>query len=91
MAETPHRLGDMVEDYCTRCRLLTNHAIVSMIGSEVGKVHCLTCLFQHDYRHGKGGRRKKSEVQTLFDQVVSRLHKPPEKPGAPKKGSRRES
>ncbi len=32
------RLGDEIDDYCPRCKLLLNHAVASMVGSTVVKV-----------------------------------------------------
>lgn len=43
------RLGDTIDDYCIKCRRLTNHAIVSMMKSEVAKVRCRSCYHDHDY------------------------------------------
>ena len=80
MCEREIRLGDEIDDYCTRCRLLTNHGVVAMVDGEVKKVRCNTCYFEHDYRHGKGGRKKKSDVKSLFDQVLKSM---PKAAGAP--------
>jgi hypothetical protein len=69
------KLGDMIDDYCSRCRLLMNHYIVSIVESEVRKVRCQTCGNEHNYRQGKGGKKKDS-VKSLFDQVSARLQSP---------------
>lgn len=45
------RLGDVLDDYCVKCRRLTNHAIVSLVNGEAAKVRCRTCYHDHDYRH----------------------------------------
>jgi len=63
------RLGDVLDDYCTRCRLLTNHSVVAMVGEDVKKVRCRTCNHEHDYRQGQGGQKKKKE--SAFDQVLA--------------------
>ena len=52
------KLGDTIDDYCSRCQLLMNHYVVSMVDTEVGKVRCQTCSNEHNYRHGKGGKRR---------------------------------
>lgn len=57
------RLGDTVDDYCIRCRLLTNHAIVTLMNRQVGKVRCETCYFEHDFRHGEGRPKKPEPVK----------------------------
>lgn len=66
------RLGDLVDDYCVRCRLLLNHAIASMIDGQVVKVICQTCFTEHAYRHGEGGKKKVPPRTTLFDQVLAK-------------------
>ena len=53
------RLGDIIDDYCIKCRRLTNHAIVSLVGNEAAKVRCRTCYHDHDYRHEQAPPSKK--------------------------------
>jgi len=72
----PPRLGDTIDDYCTRCRLLLNHAVVSMIGDEIKKVRCTTCSSEHKYRHAKPGRARNDGVSSLFEQVLRGMPKP---------------
>jgi len=43
------RLGDIIDDYCIKCRRLTNHAIVSIVNEQVAKVRCRSCYHDHDY------------------------------------------
>jgi hypothetical protein len=73
MPET--RLGDIIDDYCTRCKLLTNHAVVSIVNGEPAKVHCRTCFFEHNYGHGKSVEKKKTskEKAKLFGEVLSSI------------------
>ena len=72
MPEHEQRLGDLVDDYCPRCRLLLNHAIASMIDGQVVKVICQTCFTEHAFRHGEGGKKKTANPRaTLFDQVLA--------------------
>ena len=82
MSARPPRLGDTIDDYCSRCRLLLNHAVVGMVGEEIRKVRCLTCHTEHSYRHGKSGK-KKSDVSTLFDAVLRGMPRPSGGPGEP--------
>jgi len=83
------RLGDLIDDYCPRCRLLLNHAIAGMVNSEVAKVVCQTCHTEHPYRHGEGGKKKLEPRTVLFDQVVAKMPaapvEPPATPAPPKK------
>ncbi len=45
------RLGDILDDYCIKCKRLTNHQIVSLLNGAAAKVRCCTCYNDHDYRH----------------------------------------
>ena len=88
------RLGDVIDDYCSRCRLLTNHSIVSLVNGEPVKVHCRTCFFEHNYRQAKTSARKKpSKKAELFDEVLSSIvGKPPlpEEESPPRGGGKKE-
>jgi hypothetical protein len=64
------RLGDDIDDYCSRCKLSTTHAVVSMLGEEVQKVRCRTCNHEHSYRRNKGGRASMSKREA-FDKVMA--------------------
>jgi hypothetical protein len=85
------RLGDLIDDYCPRCRLLLNHAIASMIEGNVAKVICQTCFTEHPYRHGEGGKKKGPDPRsTLFDQVMAKMPVPqPPEPPVPAPAKRR--
>lgn len=41
--------GEDVEAWCTRCRMNLNHRVIAVVGSEVKRVHCLTCGGDHQY------------------------------------------
>ena len=69
------KLGDTIDDYCSRCQLLMNHYVVSMVEREVRKDRCQTCGSEHNYRHGKGGK-KKDTAKSLYDQVAAGLLTP---------------
>lgn len=86
MTEPGMRLGDVIDDYCPRCRLLLNHAIASIVNSEAAKVICQTCYTEHPYRRGEGGKKKTVNARAkLFDDVSARLPAsapPPDPPAA---------
>jgi hypothetical protein len=83
MIEPLSRLGDTIDDYCPRCRLLLNHAVASLVGSQVVKVVCQTCHSEHPYRHAELPPKKKpSSRAALFDQVLMKTSSSPE-PEAP--------
>ena len=63
------RLGDYIDDYCTRCKRGTDHAVVSMAGDEVQRVRCRICSFEHKYRGNKSGK-KELTAQEAFEKVL---------------------
>ena len=66
-----NRLGDIIDDHCTRCHMLTDHSVVAMVGEEVKKVRCRTCNHEHDFRHGKGGQKKKPKLSPYEEVLAS--------------------
>jgi hypothetical protein len=44
------RLGDIIDDFCVKCKRVMNHAVVSILDSKPAKVRCRTCYNDHDYR-----------------------------------------
>lgn len=84
------RLGDVIDDYCPRCKLLLNHAVASMVGENVVKVVCQTCHSEHPYKNAIVPPKKKSGPKaSLMDQVLAKsapvsIDPPPaEEPPAP--------
>jgi len=86
MPDRAPRLGDVIDDYCPRCRLLLNHDVSSLFGDEVAKVTCRTCHNTHDYRHAQVPQKRKSakkeDKKSLIEQVLASMPRPPE-PAAP--------
>ena len=64
------RLGDYIDDHCSRCKRTTDHAVVSMAEEEVQRVRCRTCDFEHKYRHNKTGT-KEMTAQEAFQKVLA--------------------
>jgi hypothetical protein len=85
MIEPTPRLGDTIDDYCTRCRLLLNHAVASLVDNKVVKVVCQTCHTEHPYRNAELPPKKKpSPRAVLFEQVLVKTAPTPEaEPQAP--------
>ena len=86
MSDRPVRLGDVIDDYCPRCRLLLNHDVASLFEGAVAKVTCRTCFNTHDYRHAQvpaKRKTKKDEKKSLIDQVLAGMPSPPAPPPAP--------
>lgn len=66
------RLGDIIDDYCIKCRRLTNHAVVSILDGAAAKVRCRTCYNDHDYRHEQAPPSKRElKKAALFKEVLS--------------------
>ena len=78
------RLGDVIDDFCVKCRRLTNHSIVSLMNGAAAKVRCRTCYSDHDYRNEQAPPSKKDlKKAALFNAVLSGVAPAPEeKPDA---------
>ncbi|MDP9113080.1 MAG: hypothetical protein M3O20_05300 [Acidobacteriota bacterium] len=72
------RLGDEIDDYCVKCRRLTNHAIVSMVDSKAAKVRCRSCYSDHDFRNEQAPPSKKelAKQKELFNAVLAGIVPP---------------
>jgi len=81
MEDRKVRLGDVVDDYCPRCRLLMNHGVMAVAGGEILKVRCNTCMNEHPYRKGKLPK-KKDPVKAAYDELMAKLPGMP-RPAAP--------
>lgn len=42
--------GDDIDSRCLKCKDVTNHTIVAMVGNKVAKVQCNVCRALHNYR-----------------------------------------
>jgi len=62
-------VGDYIDDYCSRCKLTTDHSVAAMAGDEPVKVICRTCNTEHKYRHNKGS--KQLTAKEAFDKVFA--------------------
>ncbi len=66
------RLGDDVDDYCIKCKRLTNHSILSLVEGEPAKVRCRTCYNEGPYRKGEAPPSKRDlKKAELFNTVLS--------------------
>jgi hypothetical protein len=89
------RLGDVIDDFCVKCRRLTNHSVVSLLNGAAAKVRCRTCYSDHDYRNEQAPPSKKDlKKAELFNAVLSGVAPPPaapEEPGeeGPKKSAKK--
>ncbi len=68
------RLGDDVDDFCVRCKRITNHAVVSVMNAEPAKVRCRTCHSDHDYRREQAPPPKVDPRKAaLFAEVLKKV------------------
>ncbi len=58
------RLGDDLDDYCVKCKRITNHSVVSLVGGEPVKVRCRSCYSDHNYLRSEIPPAKKSSKKT---------------------------
>jgi formate dehydrogenase maturation protein FdhE len=71
------RLGDIIDDWCVKCRRLTNHAIVSLMEAEAAKVRCRSCYSDHNYLKEIAPPSKK-ELKKLADAALAATGDAPE-------------
>jgi hypothetical protein len=70
-----YRLGDVIDDFCVRCKRIMNHSLVSLMNGEPAKVRCRTCHSDHDYRHEQAPPPKVDpRKQALFDEVLKKVN-----------------
>ena len=68
------RLGDIIDDYCVKCKRIMNHSVVSILNAEPAKVRCRTCHSDHDYRHEQAPPPKEDlRKQALFNEVLNKV------------------
>ena len=67
------RLGDEIDDYCIKCRRITNHSIVSLLDAKAAKVRCRACYSDHDFRNEQAPPSKKelARQKELFNAVLA--------------------
>ena len=86
------RLGDDCDDFCVKCKRVTNHVIVSLMESEPAKVRCRTCYSEQSFRNCIAPPSKRDlKKAELFNAVLSQVPgaepgpEPEPEPEAPKK------
>jgi len=68
------RLGDIIDDYCVKCKRIMNHSVVSMLERDPAKVRCRTCYSDHDYRHEQAPPPKvDTRKAALFNEVLAKV------------------
>ena len=69
------RLGDEIDDFCIKCKRLTNHAIVSLLNGHAAKVRCRACYHDHDFRNSEPMPSKK-ELKKLQELELAAASSP---------------
>jgi hypothetical protein len=64
------RLGDILDDYCSRERRITNHVVVAMIEDDIRRTRCTTCDTEHEYKQAKAPAPRRKNVGALFQDVL---------------------
>lgn len=69
-----YRLGDDLDDYCIKCKRLTNQSILAIVDGEPAKMRCRTCYHEQPYRRGEIPPSKKDlKKAELFKEVLSSI------------------
>ena len=67
------RLGDDIDDFCVKCKRITNHSIVSLFNEVAAKVRCKSCYSEHDYRREIAPPSKQDlKKAALFNEVLGK-------------------
>ena len=70
------RLGDYIDDHCSHCKRIMDHAVVTMAGEEVLRVRCRTCNYEHKYRKAKSGRKEMTKAEAFQKVLASVIGEP---------------
>lgn len=84
------RLGDDIDDYCIKCRRVTNHSILALVDGEPAKVRCRTCYNEGPYRRcvvppTKRELQKAALLEQMRKDAPAAAPEPPKKAAARKK------
>ena len=71
------RVGDYIDAYCSHCKRVMDHSIVSIVSMEggrgaenVSRVRCRTCDYEHTFRPGQTGKKELTKEEA-FNQVLA--------------------
>lgn len=67
-------IGENIDAYCLKCKLVLAHVIMLKVGAAVSKVKCNTCGAQHKFRAEKPAAKKSavSRPPTLKETIAKR-------------------
>jgi hypothetical protein len=68
------RLGDDIEDYCVKCKRVTDHSVLAIVNEKPAKVRCRTCYHEQEFRNCVVPPSKKDlKKAALFQAVLDKL------------------
>lgn len=70
----PLRLGDDIDDFCQKCKRVTNHSVLSLVEEQAAKVRCRTCYHEQDFRNcvAPPSRRELKKAE-LLNEVMKKM------------------
>lgn len=72
------RLGDDIDDYCIKCKRVTNHSILAIVDGEPVKVRCRSCYNEGPYRRCVVPPSKRElQKAALLKQMMEQAPAPP--------------
>ncbi|GIU80098.1 MAG: hypothetical protein KatS3mg005_3336 [Bryobacteraceae bacterium] len=79
------RLGDDIDDYCIKCKRVTNHSILAIVDGEPVKVRCRSCYNEGPYRRCVVPPSKRELQKAALMKQMLEQASPPPAPAAPEK------
>jgi hypothetical protein len=72
------RLGDDIDDYCIKCKRVTNHSILAIVDGEPVKVRCRSCYNEGPFRRCVVPPTKRElQKAALLKQLMEQAPAPP--------------
>lgn len=81
------RLGDDVDDYCVKCKRVTNHSVLAIINEAPAKVRCRTCYHEQEFRNSIAPPTKRELKKAAEAAAAAALPEP--EPAEPKPAPRK--
>jgi len=68
-------VGDNIETRCAKCKKNTPHEIIDLKkNGTIGKVHCLTCEYDHAYRQPRAKKTQAEKDAALQAKRLAKAH-----------------
>jgi len=86
------RPGDDIDDYCIKCKRVTNHSVLALVDGEPAKVRCRTCYNEGPYRRcvvppTKRELQKAAMLEQMLKDAPAAPPEPAKKPAPRRKKS----